>query len=90
MSERHALRLAIVPKPDSTSFAGLEYWLRMEQITGDDIATADTMAEIVDELYGIEACSPEPTPEEEPPPITWERIMEIAARRLDIDRKSVV
>jgi hypothetical protein len=85
MSDRHALRLAIVPRPDSASFAGLEYWLRMEQLTGDDIATADTMAEIVDELYGIEACSPEPTPGEEQPPITWERIMEIAARRLDIE-----
>lgn len=81
----HSLRLAIVPNPSRTSFSGGDYWLRLEQITGSDIAAPAEMAEIVDELYGIEACSPEPTPEEELPPITWERLMEIAKRRLDIE-----
>lgn len=81
----HSLRLAIVPRPEDSAFSGSDYWLRMEQITGSDIAEPAEFAEIVDELYGIEACSPEPTPEEDPPPITWERLLEISKRRLDLE-----
>lgn len=85
MGDRHSLRIAIVPRPVDGSFAGIDYWLRMEQVFEGDIVSTEDVAEIVDELYGIDTCSPEPTAEEEPPPITWERIMEIAARRLDIE-----
>jgi hypothetical protein len=85
MSDRHSLRLAIVPDPSRASFTGSDYWLRLEQITDRDIAEPAEWAEIIDELYGLEACSPEPTPEEEKPPITLERLMEIAKRRLDIE-----
>lgn len=78
----HGLRVALV-NPALPGFGGLDYWLRLEQVVGDDRVTTDQVAEVVDELYGIEACRDQETQQEVKPEITWERLMEIARRILD-------
>lgn len=56
MTTTHAINIILTAPQTSSAFGGDDVWLRMEQIRGDDLATAADIAEVVDELYHVDPC----------------------------------
>lgn len=91
MKLTQTLSTSLSPASGTSSSTSNTYWLRMEQITGDDKASTAEVAKIVDEFYSIDPCVVPEDPEEpenpdyrNPDGATLDDLLILAKSRIDL------
>ncbi len=79
----NSLTLNLTKLGDSSSF--LPYWINLEQLLPEELATHAEASDLIDELFSLDPCSGEPPPEEpetaEEEQIDWDKKIEEARKK---------